>query len=613
MLKSKTALRSSQSPCMMESLEARRLFSAVLGVAAAAATPVTVGASKQAAISSTKLTVVMGSTGITELSYGNTVLFNAAVHPTDVFNVMDYGETVNGVTTNYTVTPGSFTTSWNASSQKLTLTYSWGTVTCAYTVTSSEVKMAITVKNTMSSATLDGVNIAPFTFYFPDIPPGFQPAPPETFGTESPGINIADFGTGAVALVQENVTQNLYSGFIAHNVWLNGFETWVGSTPLPGMPDSWPDLDDPIAPGASDTYNISLRFGPANSTAASLAQDTMNAYTAAIPDTVNWANRAPIGVLVPAGCAPGNFSATNPRGWFNDPSVNVTTPAGLAAFSQELLAYAAGCIQVLKSEGAQGMITWDIEGEQYPTATYIGDPRLATTLAPELAYNNLIGQYFAMFKAAGLETGVTIRPQQIVFQNGIPVQEPVTTAAAEVQTLVSKIDFAEESWGCTLFYIDSDAWEDSPSILEQVHKDCPNVLLIPEHSNTGSYASSAPFTQIRSANETTPTSATEVYSNAFMVIDTHTASPGILNESDLVSDVEAGDILMVDGHWGTAPGNALAEEAYATAAAANKASKAGSSTQTADTKKKTTSSAAVTSTNAVTNLLLSAKTGIATK
>ena len=41
-------------------------------------------------------------------------------------------------------------------------------------------------------------------------------------------------------------------------------------------------------------------------------------------------------------------------------------------------------IRVLRAANAQGMVTWDVEGQQYPDATYYGKPHVLPQLAPEM-------------------------------------------------------------------------------------------------------------------------------------------------------------------------------------------------------------------------------------
>jgi hypothetical protein len=558
MLRAKS--KKTDSASMMETLEPRRLFSAV----GAGTTPLLTAAPP----ANTGLSVVMGSQGIAKLTYDGDVLFDGSVNPMDQLSIMDYDLATGGQTTHTWVGGIQPISTWNAASDTLTVPFTWGTVAVKYTVAKTSVEMAITVTN-KSQETLEGLNIMPLALRFPTIPVGFSTSPEASFNSTGPGITVADFGTGVVALVEEDGSLPLSSGFLSDSTSIqsNRFETWFGSDAQPSLPAFWPCVPNPIAPNAAATYHISLRFGAEGSTAETLAPDVMSAYMAANPYTVNWTDRSPIGMLMPAGSGASGRSATNPRGWFNDPTVNVFTQAGLASFAQRLLAYAAASVDVLKSMGAQGMITWDIEGEQYaqPT-TYIGDPQMATTLAPELAYDDVIDKYFATFRNAGFAVGVTVRPQEFEYNNGNPYQLTLTDPAQIVQTLVSKISYAEQQWGCTLFYIDSTDSNDAGSILEQVHKQCPGVLLIPENPNVTGDSSSAPYETIGKGQFSAPASVLQVYSKAFSVIDTGSADPATC-EAQLLAGVEAGNILLFRG-WYNDPANQVIKSIYQQAAAA---------------------------------------------
>src|SRR5437762_12013059 len=68
--------------------------------------------------------------------------------------------------------------------------------------------------------------------------------------------------------------------------------------------------------------------------------------------------------------------------------IDITNDKGKAAFRAALLKLADNSVQVLKDTGAQGMITWDPEGEEFPCACYYGDPRLVPILAPEMEFKN---------------------------------------------------------------------------------------------------------------------------------------------------------------------------------------------------------------------------------
>lgn len=68
------------------------------------------------------------------------------------------------------------------------------------------------------------------------------------------------------------------------------------------------------------------------------------------PTRVYWPDRRPIGVLFLASHF--HSSATNPRGWFNDPSLKVTGADGPQRFRQALLEYTDRSLAILKRTGA---------------------------------------------------------------------------------------------------------------------------------------------------------------------------------------------------------------------------------------------------------------------
>src|SRR6185436_1078885 len=99
------------------------------------------------------------------------------------------------------------------------------------------------------------------------------------------------------------------------------------------------------------------------------------------PYRLDWRDRRPIGALFLATSQ--KHPEKNPRGWFqNAKDVDTTTPAGVRKWRERLMRYADTAIGILNDLGAQGMITWDPEGEEFAGAAYYGDPRLASRLAP---------------------------------------------------------------------------------------------------------------------------------------------------------------------------------------------------------------------------------------
>ncbi len=185
-------------------------------------------------------------------------------------------------------------------------------------------------------------------------------------------------------------------------------------------------------------------------------------------------------------------SKTNPRGWFNDPSLDVTGPDGPQRFRKALLDYTDRSIAILKRTGAQGVVVWDLEGEESPhKITYVGDPRLLGRLAPEMA--PVADEFFGRLRGAGLRVGLTVRPQQLVFVNGQPRQTQVLDIK---RILLEKIDYARTRWDATIFYVDSnggirrpdEAWQ-----LRRLAEQRPGILLIPEHHYLPYSAFSAPY------------------------------------------------------------------------------------------------------------------------
>ena len=241
------------------------------------------------------------------------------------------------------------------------------------------------------------------------------------------------------------------------------------------------------------------------------------------PVRVQWPDRRPIGVLFLA--SNHHSSATNPRGWFNDPALDVTGADGRQRFRQALLDYADRSIAILKRTGAQGVIVWDLEGEQYPHKTsFIGDPRLLDRLAPEMA--PVADEFFARLRGAGLRVGLTIRPQELIFDDhGQPRQTEVLDIK---RSLLGKIDYARSHWEATLFYIDSNGGIRRPDEVWQLRRlvaQRPGILLMPEHDYLPYWAFSAPYAALRNGGAAgTAGWARKLFPGSFQVLDVSDAA-----------------------------------------------------------------------------------------
>ena len=250
-----------------------------------------------------------------------------------------------------------------------------------------------------------------------------------------------------------------------------------------------------------------------------LSGDVLERYAKKYPFQVNWKDRRPIGAIFLAGPQINVREQSAPLE--HELPARSTLPMTKAKqlFETRFLSWPITAFSVLKDTGAQGMITWDPEGEEFIGACYYGDPRLVPTLAPEMEFKNdgaksVIDEYFEKFRAAGLKVGVCIRPQQIAMIDGKPVHQAAEDEHA-VQILRERIAYAKQRWGCTLFYVDSTAtaytWI-NPDVFKAVADAYPDVLLIPENESMRYFAYSAPLNSyLHHKITSTPVGARLVY------------------------------------------------------------------------------------------------------
>ncbi|PYI72067.1 MAG: hypothetical protein DMF02_04710 [Verrucomicrobia bacterium] len=438
----------------------------------------------------------------------------------------------------------------------------WGRVSCAYGKQDDRLTMRIEVSNT-SEEPLDDFSIRLMELNFPRIPNGgtleagmfgFGFKGPEWPLGQSPAsiptvadprfvvpLVHVDYGTGALNLCSDDVE-------CAVNVPYS--TNFLARTSYPLVITC-----SDIKPGVTKVFNVSLRFGPAGARIQDLSGDVLQRYARKYPFQVNWNDHRPIGAMFLAG--PQVNVASNPRRWIvNFGDIDITNDKGKAAFRTALLKLADNSVQVLKDTGAQGMITWDPEGEEFLGACYYGDPRLVPSLAPEMEFKNdgaksVIDEYFEKFRAAGLKVGVCIRPQGIAMVDGKPVHQAADDEHA-AQILRERIAYAKQRWGCTLFYVDSTATVSgslNPDVFKAVADAHPDVLLIPENESMRYFAYSAPLNSyVHHRVTSTPAGARMVYPKAFSVL---MAPDGDRPEDHhaLVSAVRRGDILLFNGWY----------------------------------------------------------------
>jgi hypothetical protein len=453
----------------------------------------------------------------------------------------------------------------NKQADTIDLSYPWGGVSCTYGKQNDKLTMRIEVSNT-SSEPLNEFSVRLMELNFPRVPDGgtleagmfgfgfkgpewpLNRWPPSIPSIADPRFVVpivrADFGTGALNFCSDDL------------------ESSVGIPRTTNPPDGtrYPlVITCPgIEPGESKTFNVSLRFGRAGSDTQELSHDVLERYSRNYPFQLNWTHRRPIGAIFLAGAQIN--SATNPRRWsFNAGKIDVSTEEGRGSFREALLRLADYSISVLKRTNAQGMITWDPEGEEFLGACYYGDPSLVSRLAPEMAFKgssekSAVDEYFEKFRAAGLKVGVCIRPQPIVMVDNKPVHQEADDERA-LEVLKERIAYAKKRWGCTLFYVDSTATAGrslDPDVFKKLAGAYPDVLLIPENESMRYFAYSAPLNSyVHHKITSTPAGARMVYPKAFSVL---MASDGDRPEDHaaLVDAVRRGDILLFNALYNDA-------------------------------------------------------------
>lgn len=363
--------------------------------------------------------------------------------------------------------------------------------------------MDVALRNT-GSQPLAKVNYEPFRLHFPRRPQGgrwYWGYEVSVDAEESPGVVVADWGRDKLALCVERGSPTPTAEDASRPMTI-GFKGNYGPydsavrTPVFFRANFAPPLD----PGKRWTFSASVRLASSATPMDKVAGDIYAGFAKAVPFALNWPDRRPIGAIFMA--RDNTKWKTNPRGWFNDEKVDVVSEEGRKAFRERLLKFADGCVAEVRKTGGQGVIVWDIEGDQMPHAiTYLGDPRVLPQEAPEM--DAVADEFFKTFRDADLKTGICIRPSRVIPDGHggwkhQQVDDPVGDMA-------DKIAYAKRRWGCTIFYMDTNVlWplhraEDDPSrgmwqgdarllTTAEIRALCrrhPDVLIFPEFGHIG--------------------------------------------------------------------------------------------------------------------------------
>ena len=192
----------------------------------------------------------------------------------------------------------------------------------------------------------------------------------------------------------------------------------------------------------------------------------------------DWSDRRPVALVRLWGPMEVNG---NPRSYMHaPPGSDITSPAGRAMFTAALADAGAVLGQQLVTAGCQAALIWDIEGHQDSAIMMVGDPSRLAELSPEM--EPAADGYFAALTAAGLRTGVLLRPERLERQSdGTWRQQPLVDHAA---TLAAKAAYAHRRWGCTLFFINTAVLPGNrvaADAVSAIQTAVPGALVICEH------------------------------------------------------------------------------------------------------------------------------------
>jgi len=326
----------------------------------------------------------------------------------------------------------------------------------------------------------------------------------------------------------------------------------------------FPPLDFRIPPSSTEKYHFSLTFSNPSTSTAELSKERYARLNKLFPMKFQWDDRRLIGTVFLAN--PQTNWKTNPRGYLpgKGKDNDITTEEGLQAFGEALMAHADRTVAILKKNDAQGVIVWDLEGaEHYHPITYIAQPDKLKAIAPEM--DRFADAFFKKFSDAGLRTGLTLRPTEVVPDPKKPGKWTHVEVKDPVKLISDKMTYAKKRWGCTLFYLDTNVftadfltpeqkkemkvpWVMPVAMIEQLHKAHPDVLIIPEWSGRQYELYSAPYSSINLNQRGSDREIRSYRPESFQVVSIDAKS---LEENwdAYLETVGGGDILLFHGWY----------------------------------------------------------------
>jgi len=463
--------------------------------------------------------------------------------------------------------------SFDAAKKSLLVEYDWGTLECRYVQKDARLDFEVAITNSSPDPISEGAVILA-GLRVPNTPVNRPDWNRVADNVRVVGGDLYAHEKGVFALVNGDVKSGRGVNLSGPDSPENPVRRLRLAPVCPESKPHHPIVDDAffraparlIEAGKTERYRISLVFGPPGATAMDLCPEIYDAYTQAHPMVLNWPDRRPIATAFL--CNPATGWKTNPRGFIfgKGDKNNVTTEEGLKAFGEALLQYADNCIARMKAMDAQGIIIWDIEGQEMPhMISYIGDPRALPRICPEM--DRFSDAFMKKFRDAGFKTGVTIRPTE-VYQTDQPKGLPWNQREVKdpLAVMSEKIACAQKRWGCTIFYLDSNVfgdgllskedkakmkgvpWTMPIGMIEQLARKHSDCLIVPEWADRLYYTCSAPYSSANLGQLGTDPLSRRLWPQAFRVIS---ISLGLLEAhwESYVEGVQGGDVLLFMPWW----------------------------------------------------------------
>jgi hypothetical protein len=439
--------------------------------------------------------------------------------------------------------------------------YQWGALQCAFSAVGDRLNVTVTVTNSTSDTLVD-LRLLLASLAAPSGPVTRMPMAEDNLG--GPDVVFVGYGPNRLFVANEQVgkllvltTPPVPSGM---GILLETQLTSILSPIYYQGPYRRTPWSRSIPAGGSDRYFLSLRFTDANTAPQVALADLFRRWAERFPPTLNWRDRRPIGQFFMASYGPQlPFDPHNPAYWRflqnRNPTPDVNTPQGRAEFKTVLLQEADVAVMNLKRMNAQGVIVWDLEGQQFQSLQYVGDPR---HLRPEM--QSAVDEFFRRFTRAGFRCGVTLAVRKLIHPGAgdhtFPIDARTTRRYIDdPDELLSMLDdlvtYAHKRWGCTLFYFDATgnaAFPTVPEVFIRLAARHPDCLLIPEHKTLTYYAFSAPYCdEILGVSDCPSAEARWIYPNAFSVVSVRNGGirPGF-TPMNVVQRVDQGDVLMTE-------------------------------------------------------------------